>query len=116
MTEKDILNMVRSGERVLLICMSARQPLAPGARRGYFCTTCVSEIQILPQGREKVRAGAIALCPDCGMKIVEARAKLQNPSTIVFGETATEQLEKAAAAGDENAADILRAAKRELEP
>ncbi len=76
-TRDEILRKFGSGVTVAVVCRkpALKPPPPPGARRGYLCAVCGTELEATRAGQDQIASGGIPLCGPCGVSIAEEAAE-----------------------------------------
>jgi hypothetical protein len=71
-TPDEIRKYLDNGRAVIISCALASGPLLKADYlRGFHCVVCGVEVQVSPRGVAQIKAGCIAACNECGIRIAE---------------------------------------------
>ena len=66
-----------------IVCRKASDFLLEGFERGFYCEQCGLEVQVGPEGKAKLKAGAGILCNACMLQIIATgKGKITSLSEI----------------------------------
>lgn len=111
LSAEEVRQEMRGGSLVVIGCRGAGAlPPLPGAKRGYRCVDCNSEVEASPGGQQKIAAGGVPMCVPCSRRWAEFAANEGRLGGVQFGPNAEASLASGRACADADVLDLLRIA------